>query len=455
MKKRYYDVGTFLYVRNQKRGLETAAIIGISLAASSAVAGTASAISQKNAMEEANDENVRLQRDAMAQQEKLFNESNKFNHNEAEIARNFNSQEAEVTRQWQADMLRENRDWFEQYNSPSAQRARYLDAGLNPTTLAGNLGESPSFSVGGVGSASASPAISSSAPSVPQAHVQPAPFDFSKVLSTALGDAGSLLGNISQSEDIKSKQTFNKYYDEVQAAGLNLTRNQARMLYKQGNMIDEQTDMFRANRDKILEEIGLVQKQGQLYDKQGNLLDEQIISQQIDNLWRNEDWQMSLHLKASQLHISQTQEKWLSALLKAQIAQYLGIAANANAQASLAKVTGELQGAEKVAAEKYGNYLDSQKSLNDLELGIFGSDEMKNERRNYEKKKWEIDLDAKDFENSFMMRSARWLNQVSMPLSIVFSAYMLKKGAAKTPTTSIQKSPIYTNTPYGMTPPGM
>lgn len=224
MKKRYYDVGTLLYVRNQKRGLETAAIIGIGMAAASVTASTVSAASQKSAIEDANDANMQLQREAMAQQEKLFNEGNKFSHNEAEIARNFNSQEAEVTREWQADMLRENRDWYEQYNSPSAQRQRYLDAGLNPTTLAGNLGTSPSFSVGGVSSASASPATSSSAPSVPQAHVQPAPFDFSKILSTALGDAGTLLGNFSQREDIKSKQTFNKYYDEVQAAGLNLTR---------------------------------------------------------------------------------------------------------------------------------------------------------------------------------------------------------------------------------------
>lgn len=451
MKKKYYDVGTFMYLRSQKRGLETAAIIGIAAAGASAIAGTASAISSKNAADNANAMNVQLTEEAMEQQKELFHEGNKFNAEQAKIAREFNAEESQINRDWQANMLKENIAWYEKYNSPSAQYQRYIDAGLNPSTLSGNLGSSPSFSIGSGSAASATPATASSAPSVPQGHVQPAALDFSKVLQGALGDASSIFGTLGQKEDLKSKQTFNDYYDDMLKAGLDVDRNTARRLWKEGNMIDEQTAMFRTSVDKIISDIGLQEKQGKLYDKEGNLLDEKILSQQIDNLWKNEDWQLSLHLKASQLHLSREQERWCSALLKAQISEHLGLAANANAQAALAAATADLRGEEKVAAQKYAEYLSSGTSLNNLELSIFDNPEMIEERKNFEKKKWQLDIEGRAFENSWIMKGARFLNQVAMPLTSIAAIMMLRNGKTP-PTTKVKPTEIITNAPLGSVP---
>lgn len=428
MKKKFYDVGLFIYLRSHKRGLETAAIIGIAAAGASAVAGTTSAISNKKAADAANAANLELNKMALEQQERLFNEGNKFNANESALAREFNSQEAQINRDWQAQQLKDNIAWYEKYNSPSAQYQRYIDAGLNPSTLSGNLGTSPSFSVGSGAAATSSPSSAASAPSVPMTHVNPAPLDISSVLGKAFNDASGIIGAMSQKQDYDTKVTFNKYYDEAQKAGLDISRNEARRLWKQGNLIDEQTGYFRENINKIISDIGLQEKQGKLYDKQGNLLDEQTISQNIENLWKNEDFQLSMHLKASELHLSREQERWCSALLKASLAEKLGLAANANAQAELAAATSDLRGEEKNVAKSYKEYLDSGASLNNLELSIFNTPDMKDKRREFEKNKWKLDVEQKEFENSFWMKSARWLNQVSLPFTTAVGMMMLVRG---------------------------
>lgn len=356
MRKRYYDVGTFIYLRSQKRGLETAAIIGIGLAASSAVAGTASAISQKKAQEEANATNIQLQHEAMQQQEKLFYEGNRFNHGEAVDARNFNANESRINRQFQEEMLDKTMQWYEDYNSPSAQYQRYIDAGLNPTTLSGNMGTSPAFSVPSGAAASASPASAMSAPSVPQAHVDPAGLDISKVISQSLGDAASIFGMEKTKAETENLVTDNDIKQASKGLDLEIKSQTIDKLKSDINYNNTLIDQTKKKMDEISATINNL-------NQSTKLMSVEAAGKELDNFFHSQEYEQILNKMKQDYKISR---EIADAQLKLMASEMFKNRQDGLAAASQARYYNALSDVQP----HYAKYLDAYKSLLQQERGI-------------------------------------------------------------------------------------
>lgn len=257
MKKKFYNVGTLLYLRNHKCGLETAAIIAIGSAVATTAATTYSATSQASAVKDANQKNLELNELALAQQKQLFTEGNIFNMREAEKAREFNSKEAALGRSWQEQMsdkqFQKAMDWFDKYSSPSSQYQQYLAAGLNPASLVGNInGYSPTFSLPSASSATGSAASSANIPQLPVAKVQPENLDIGNIFKSAIESASGAMNVANQGQDYQQKLTDNQYRKLLHEANLVVQKETSNKLRKEIDVMN--ADITYTN--KKIDEIG-------------------------------------------------------------------------------------------------------------------------------------------------------------------------------------------------------
>ena len=436
MKKRFYDVGSLLYVRNQKR--TTGLIVGAIVSAVGALgAAGINAASQSSA----NAANMQLSKDTLEEQKDLFHEANDFNSQQAAITRDFNASEAQKNREFQAGQseaqFQRAVKWFEDYSSPQSQVKSYLSAGLNPASLAGNVqGYSPSFSIGSGSAATASPASSSGVPQLPTAHVNPVNYgDFSKILGDAIGNGVSLASGY---EDTKSKITFNKYYDAVQQAGLNVTNQQARVLWNEYNLISENCQVARESVNKLIKEIGLIDKEGKFYDAQGELVSSQAIGQQIDNVFKSEHWRNIIDKEANQVKISDLEARWYVAMIKSEIAKNYGAAAYSNALSELTAVEKEFKERGMYdqldivhATRKY--WITNNKLLqNEYEI-----------QKATKKKEIEERIKYLEWKNSGIMKGSEFLKNITQPLAVGVGLYYGARGL-KTPQTPYSFTPTST-----------
>lgn len=126
--------------------------------------------------------------------------NNSFNSKEAQINRDWSANQNAINRQWQQRENQINRDWqsgesslsrqweeymYNQYNSPSAMKRQYLEAGINPY-LAGSplVGSVPSAPMSGSPSSGSPSSLSGSAASASPAG---ASFGFNPAAMASLG----------------------------------------------------------------------------------------------------------------------------------------------------------------------------------------------------------------------------------------------------------------------------
>ena len=423
MKKKFYNVGTFMYFCSQKR--TTGLILSAAIAGLAGVTGSAlNAASQSSA----NSSNMQLTKETMDEQKKLFYAANKFNHSEAALSRQFNHEESQLARQFESDQnslqFQRMTDWYNNNMSAQAQVKQYLSAGLNPATLGGTSfsGSMPSFATAAGNAASSSPVSSSGVPSLPIAKVNPVNYgDFAKVLGDAVSIGTSAIGG---NEDIKHKITENKYFDALQAAGVTVKQQEARVLWNQYNAITQNMEQTRASTDKIVKEIGLVEKQGEWYDKQGNMIDAQRLGYEIDNVFKGEHWRAIIDNLAAQTGMQEMEKKWYTAFMQSEIAKNYGAAAYSNSLSALTAVEKELKEKgmqyELDILKEFRNMYENQNDILSVEKGI---------KKITAGKAADETLKALEYQNSIWKRGGDFLSQLMGTVATTGMLFFAAKGA--------------------------
>lgn len=440
MKKKYYDVGTYIYLRNNK--CTTGLIIASAVAAVGALGSSAiNAASQSSA----NAANMQLNKDTLEEQKQLFHEANEFNHDEASLARNFNaneadkarsfnSAEAQKNRTFQAGMLERAMQQYEDWNSASSQVQRHLDAGLNPATLAGNLQSGQGFGIPSGATASSSPASSSPAssagiPNLPTAHVQPV--DYGSVFENALKSGFDTASNI---QSVKKQVTENKFFSLQQQAGLDLTRAQSDEIYHKISLIDSEVNLT----NKKIEETGAIIKN--LTSQTENLdVDKQI--KEIEKLYKNDFYKYQVKELQEKYKYSKGLAETIVALTYSQIASNYGSAASSYSQAKLNKCLESLNEAEKLEVEAATSLLQTQDSQSRYDLFLkrqFGWKQEFWKTKNIEKT-----FDKLDYETGNTYRIIQGVKDCAVGAgAAVGTAYGVTKGISGT------KNYIYGNSRF-------
>lgn len=127
--------------------------------ASSAIGGASAAYENRKASENANATNMSINQQNLAFNKEQNELNRQFNASEAEKARLYNAEQAQMQFDRSAKFEKEMWQAQNEYNSPSAQVQRLIDAGFNPNLFSGDN------TAGSVGSASSSAASASPASS--------------------------------------------------------------------------------------------------------------------------------------------------------------------------------------------------------------------------------------------------------------------------------------------------
>ncbi len=439
MKKRFYDVGTLLYVRNQKCGAEivAACILGGAALLSGSVGAAASS--------SANNQNVALQKETMYEQMAMYNKSLEFNHEEAEIARNFNLAEAEKNRQFQAGMLNKNLQWFENYNSPTAQVQRYLDAGLNPASLAGNLGSTPTFSTPAGSAATSSPASAAGLPQLTAPHVSPVN-PLQGVLSGAMDAMGSYFGNKKTIAETDAQTIKNEFLHQEKALGLKLTKSEIDKNLADINLINK--DLAVADQ-KIKESVAIVKN----LSAQTESVNRDVELKDIQKIYQSDLYKGQVDKLKAEYNLTDKQARAYTDLVYSQIAQNYGGAASAYASARYNNALTELTPFQRDNLIATKQYMDAQTDNQRVKTFLdrkFGSKE-----RAMQLKVAGEQYDKLTFENNGIVRGIGIVKDVAVTAaSVVGTVYGVKALGASAPKSvgsyNVQTPQIYTGQGYNI-----
>lgn len=171
-----------------------------------------------------------------------------------------NRQENAMNRQFNRQLQQDQNNWYysmwslnNAYNTPAAQRQRYEDAGLNPDLIYGQ-GTSGNSSAPAQGTA---PGYSNPTDVSGIANKPTIGGIMSKTIQDALAMSQAEKNRAeagSSRQDIITKQSFNKFADEINAANLDLTKAEARKVYKQYDEIVSQIDVNRQTSQMLISE---------------------------------------------------------------------------------------------------------------------------------------------------------------------------------------------------------
>lgn len=443
MKKKFYDVGTYLYMANQKRGTELVIAAAIAGAASLAGAGI-NAASQSAA----NSTNMQLTKDTLEEQKALFHEANQFNHNEAAISRQFsanesaiarqyNSQEAETNRQFQAGMIQKYMD----YNSASAQYQRYLQAGLNPASLAGNVNNQgfsiPSGSAATTSPVSVSPASAAGVPSLPTAHVNPV--DYGSIVSNGIKSASDIFSLGKTYQETKGLVTENKFKEMTIQKGLELSDSEIRKNYATANQMDKDANLAE---QRIKESAAIIKN----LNAQAENTDVDTQIKNIQKLYADDFFKYQSKEMQEKYKFTKGQADTIVKYTYAQIAAAQGSAAQAYAMAEYYKELKQLPAAERAQIEATTDYIGTQDARERYGLFLdrtFG----------YKERFWGIEhskqgVDRQEYENSTPYRIIQGIKDVAVGVGAgVGTAYGVSKGLKGVKQKNyIQGNPRFYNT---------
>lgn len=408
MNLKFYDVGINIYYRNNK-------YVGWVGSAITAGGGLIGSLIGADSNERINQAQIELAQQQMEQEQQLFYDNLKFTKNESDLTRKYNAEQAALNREFQASQLDKNINWYENYNSPSAQVARHLDAGLNPASLSGNLGSTPTFSIPSGSAASSSPASGSGIPSFSLPHL----LSSSDIFEEMGRLPGRVYDNLLKEQEIKKSETFNNYYDDILSTGLEISKEDARKLKLQQDQIRADIDVSRKNIDKLQQDISESASRVGLMDKQGKVLDEELVAKRLDNAFKevyNDELIENLRIKNN---IDSQVARYYVADLKARIAANLGSAAAAQSQAALNYAYKSLTPDQQRLVNSQADYYDQQKS------GLIIENQL---NRKFGDKRKKIELEGLEFDNSWLMKGAKFFNELTIPLVTLGGFIFATKG---------------------------
>lgn len=272
MKKKFYNVGTLLYVRNMKCGVEVAAAIagGLLAAGGSVAAAGINSSAQANI----NAENEELTRDSWHMQERWMNEQMDFNLVEAEKARDWQSEEAAIQRdfsehqallqrQFESEEAAKARDW----NAVDAQIQRAKDAGVNPAFYINN--GFPTSNVTAGGAAAQTPSVPSTSPSSAVGSPTPAVIPKQAPNLGALSHLGEIANTMSDvalkgaqtkkvNEETKSTITYNQFQAALHQAKLKVDDATSAKMFADVKQIESYIDEIHAKIAEIKANTALI-----------------------------------------------------------------------------------------------------------------------------------------------------------------------------------------------------
>ena len=444
MKKRYYDVGTYIYMSNQKRGTELIIAAAIAGAASLAGAGI-NAASQSSA----NSANMQLNKDTLEEQKALFHEANQFNHNEAQIARNFNAQESQIARDFNAKEAETNRQFqagmiqkFMDYNAPSAQYQRYLDAGLNPASLAGNVNNQgfsiPSGSAASTSPVSISPASAAGVPSLPVAHVNPV--DYGSIVSNGIKSASDMFSLGKTYQETKGLVTENKFKEMTIQKGLELSDSEIKKNYAAASQMDSDAKLAE---QRIKESAAIIKNLNA--QAENTDIDTQI--KNIQKLYADDFFKYQSKEIQEKYKFTKGQADTIVKYTYAQIAAAQGSAAQAFAMAEYYKELKQLPASERAVFENTAHYIQTQDSRE--RYGYF-----LDQTFGYKERFWGVEskkqgVDRQEYENSTPYRIIQGTKDVAVGVGAgIGTAYGVSKGIKGFGKKNyIQGNPKFNSTP--------
>lgn len=413
MKKKYFDVGTFMYLNNQKRGPEiiAASIIGgVSL-----MSGVTSAAAASSA----NATNAANSRAALRQNAELFHEANEFNKVEAQKARDFSAQQAQINRQFEQSNLAANKAWYEDYNSASAQYARLVDAGLNPSSLAGNLQNSPVFSAPSGSAASGVAATSSVPPQSPVAHANPVN-PMQGVLEGALNGLSTYMSAKKSGAETKGILTENQFKEELLKSGIEVNNATAKKLYQEANKLIKDAELTV----KKIDEVGAIIKN---LDKQSENLDVETQIKNIERLYADDTFKYQAKKLEEEYNFTKGEADTIVKLVYSKIAANYGGSAASYANAKYLKALEDLQPAERKRIENASDFIFTQNEREKVSLFLDKSFGWKDRFWDNESKKQGVD--SQIFHNSDTYRVIQGVKDVSVGIGAgVGTAYGVSKG---------------------------
>lgn len=261
MKKKFYSVGTLLYVRNMKCGAGVGAAIIAGVASSAAGAAVGAGINAASTAA-VNADNEELTRESWGQQTAWMHEQMHFNNAQAKLARqwqsdenelsrlfadeqaqkayDFNAQQAQIDRDFQAEQAALARDW----NAVDAQMARAKAAGVNPALYAGGNMPTSNITAGGAAASGSPASVPSNGASpaagvgTPAAGIVPQQVPNLSALSH-LGEIGNQVADMKLKdaqakklgEETKSVQSFNEFARDLYKNNVDVSKNTAQLLY--------------------------------------------------------------------------------------------------------------------------------------------------------------------------------------------------------------------------------
>lgn len=439
MKKKYYNLGILVYNRHLKFGdpIIGGAIIG----GSSLLSG----IFGSEAQSDANAANIAIAQAQMEQQEKLFHEGNKFNHdeaalarqfsaNQADIAQAFNAHQAQLNRDFQAGQLQKQMDWYENYNSASSQVQRYLDAGLNPASLAGKTDYSGSFGVPSGSAATATPASgiaasASAAPTVAGAHVEPVN-PLGNVLTNALSGLQSYMTSRKTGEETKGISIENEFKRQEKDLGLKLTKSQIKENVAQVSYLTQEAELAK---QKIAESSQIVTN----LSKQGQKLDVEVELANMEKLYKSKAYDEMLGKLQQEHRLAKEEADVYVKMVMSEIAKNQSEAAAAYASAQYNKALSELvpEQRDRIIAEK--SFIDSQ--TNGQRIQNYLNRKYGNKERALNLKQQKESIDKLEWENSGFVRGVGIVKDVAVTaasiVGTVYGAGAIGKGLSSTRTT--------------------
>lgn len=269
--------------------------------------------------------NTSSQKDTQNKQLDLAREQMDFNAIEAQKQRKWQTEEAIAARGFDRGERLEQQKWQEymidkqnEYNSPSAQLQRLMDAGFSPATFDGNVSDSASPTGVPSGSSVGVPnGASASAPSAPSLTAPRWDYDLAALrLMNAQADAAEQKAGLDKTNAQRIKALLDgelKLQDStwnVLMSEKDKNEKQASLYLKEIERIDAEIPLVKGNLDKIRAEIDNLVKAGELTQKEIDSYEDRLAADLLEVMSR-----IDLNTKSGQYYLASADAASASAAL--------------------------------------------------------------------------------------------------------------------------------------------
>lgn len=271
------------------------AIGGTASAAGQVISSMYAADKQLDATRETNEANKQLAAERNALEYQIFGESNEFNAEQAQLSREH------------ALMMQKD---AQAYNSIGAQIDRARAAGVNPAAVVNGSGTTA------VGASPSSAVASSSPPNMVAAQMQTPDLSALQGISQAFNNMGQSFQAFASAKKInaetKGVESYNKFADKINEAGLNLTKSEIRKNFASALQIQSDTDLLKQKVAESKQYVSLMVSQGKHFD-------EQAFGQQIENAFKSKEMDLRVKNLAAELSIKEQDAKYLMQTFSARV----------------------------------------------------------------------------------------------------------------------------------------